>query len=124
MKRNNVNIIIAVFLVAMVVVARIVNAQMHLPNFVPIAAVGLFSGAIVKDRRAMAFLIPILGQFLSDVYFQLFTNIPGFYDLAGQLFNYGALMCATALGMTMKQPKPLTTIGYLLSASVVFFIVS
>lgn len=124
MKRNNIGVIISIFLVATVAVARIVNAQLHLPNFVPIAAVGLFSGAVIRDRRAIAFLIPLLGQFLSDVYFQLFTNISGFYDLAGQLFNYGALICATALGTTMKQIKPLATIGYLLGASVTFFLVS
>jgi len=124
MKRTNINIIVAVFLIATVVIARIVNASMHLPNFVPVAAIGLFSGAIIKDKRALAFLVPVLGQFLADVYFQLFTNILGFYDVAGQLFNYGALICATAIGVRMKQPKPLTTIGYLCGASVTFFIVS
>jgi hypothetical protein len=124
MKRININIIIAVFLITAVVIARIVNASMHLPNFVPIAAIGIFSGAIIKDKRSLAFLIPILGLFLADVYFQLFTAVPGFYDLPGQLFNYGAVIAATAIGTTMKQPKPLATIGYLLGGSAAFFIVS
>ena len=124
MKRTNINIILAVFLIAMVVMARVANASMHLPNFVPVAAIGLFSGAIIKDKRALAFLIPLSGQFLADVYFQLFTSVPGFYDVAGQLFNYGAIIAATALGATMKQPKPLTTAGYLVGASFIFFAVS
>lgn len=124
MKRTNINVILAIFMVALVTIARVVNADMHLPNFVPIAAVGLFCGAIIRENRALAFLIPLLGQFLSDVYFQLFTSVPGFYDLTGQLFNYGALLCATGLGVIMKQPKPLSTLGFLMGASVTFFIVS
>jgi len=123
MKRN-INILLAIFLVLLAATARIFNAQLHIPNMVPIAAIGLFSGVVIKDKRSLAFLVPLLGQFLGDVYFQFFTNIPGFYDLPGMLFNYGAIIGATALGVTMKQPKPLTTLGYLLGASTIFFIVS
>ena len=124
MKRNNLHIIIAVFLVIMAASARIVNANMHLPNFVPIAAIGLFGGAVIKEKRSLAFLIPLLGQFLGDLYFQFFTAIPGFYDLAGMLFNYGAIISATALGVSMKQPKTTSTISYLFGASTLFFLVS
>jgi hypothetical protein len=122
--KQQANIILAVFLVLLAASARIFNASLHIPNMVPIAAIGLFSGAIIKDKRSLAFLIPLLGQFLGDVYFQLFTKIPGFYSLPGMLFNYGALIGATALGMTMKQPKPLATLGYLLGASSLFYLVS
>lgn len=123
MKRNNLNILLAIFLILIAVTARIINANLHMPNFVPIAAISVFGGAVIKDRR-LAFLVPLLGQFLADVYFQLLTAIPGFYDLAGQLFNYGALICAVALGTTMKEPKLLTSLAYVLGGSVTFFIVS
>jgi len=122
--KQNTNIVLAIFLVILAASARIFNASLHIPNMVPIAAIGLFSGAIIKDRRSLAFLIPLLGQFLGDVYFQFFTQIRGFYDLPGMLFNYGALIGATALGVTMKQPKPLSTIAYILGASTTFFIIS
>ena len=124
MKRNNVNIIVAFFLILMAVVARIVNANMHMPNFVPIAAIGLFSGAIIKDKRGLAFMVPLLGQFLADVYFQFFTHIAGFYDMKGQLFNYGALILVTAFGANMKQPKPASALAYIFGASTIFFLVS
>jgi hypothetical protein len=124
MKRNNLDIILAVFLIIMAASARIVNANLHVPNFVPIAAIGLFSGAVIKDKRSLAFLIPLLGMFLGDVYFQFFTNVPGFYSLSGQLFNYGAVIAATALGTGMKQPKIATTLAYLFGASTAFFLVS
>ncbi|MFI5196682.1 MAG: DUF6580 family putative transport protein [Chitinophagales bacterium] len=124
MKRNNINILLAIFLILIAATARIVNAGLHIPNIVPIAAISLFSGAIIKDKRGLAFLVPLLGQFLADVYFQLFTAVPGFYDLAGQLFTYGALICATALGTTMKEPKPLTSLAYVFGASTTFFLIS
>ncbi len=124
MNNKNINIIIAVFLVLAAATSRVVNASLHLPNFVPIAAIGLFSGAILKDNRPLAFLIPLLGQFLADVYFQLFTNVPGFYSIVAQLFTYGAICGATLLGVTMKQPKALRIFGYTLGASTLFFLVS
>jgi hypothetical protein len=124
MNKNNINIIIAVFLVLIAVTARVVNASLLLPNFVPIAAIGLFCGAMLKEKRALAFLIPLLGQFLADVYFQFFTNVPGFYWAIDQLFTYAAIIGATALGVGMKQFKPLSILGFTLGASAVFFIVS
>ncbi len=122
MKRNNISILLAIFLVVMAVVARIFNAQLHVANFVPIAAISLFSGAVIKDRRGLAFLAPLLGQFLADVYFQLFTSTPGFYP--GQWLNYAALVSVTLLGISMKQPKPATTVAYLFGGSTLFFLVS
>ncbi len=122
MKRNNISILLAIFLVALTVAARIFNAQLHVANFVPIAAISLFSGAMIKDKRSLAFLAPLLGQFLADVYFQFFTSTPGFYP--GQWLNYGALVSVTALGLLMKQPKPLTTVAFLFGGSTLFFLVS
>ncbi len=122
MKRNDINSLIAVTLIVTATVLRIANSGMHLYNFVPMAAIGLFSGAIIKDRRLLTFLVPLAGQFIADVYFQLFTNTPGFYQ--GQLFNYAALAGAAGLGLLMKQPKPTTILAYLFGASGMFFIVS
>lgn len=122
MKRLNTNILLAVILVLVAVCARVLFPYMHVQKYVPIAAIAVFSGAILKDKRSIAFLVPVLGQFLADVYFQFFTNIQGFYP--GQLFNYGAIVAATFLGMGMKQPKPLSALAYILGGSTVFFLVS
>ncbi len=124
MKRNNTDILIALFLVIFAASARIINADLHLPNFAPLAAIGLFSGAMFKEKRAMAFLIPMLGQLVGDLYFQFFTAIPGFYGVSAMVFNYGALVSAAALGVMMKQPRPATTLAYLFGASTAFFLVS
>ena len=124
MNKKNINILIAVFLVLAAATSRVVNASLQLPNFVPIAAISLFSGFMLKDKRSLAILVPLLGQFMADIYFQLFTHVPGFYSLVDQAFTYAAIGGATALGLTMNQPKPLRIFGYTLGASAVFFIVS
>lgn len=123
MKRN-ISIIIAISLILLAAISRIVNAQLHTPNFVPIAAIGLFSGAIIKDRRLLAFMVPLLGQFLADGYFAMFTNTPGFYNFFGELFNYLALFGATALGTQLKNIKPVNAMLYTFGASTTFFIIS
>lgn len=124
MKQNNINTIVVVCLVLAAAAARVVNASLHLNNFVPIAAISVFSGMMLKDKRALAFLAPVLGQFVADLYFQFFTYIPGFYWATDMLFNYAAIAAATALGLGMKQVKPLTIAGFTLGASLTFFIVS
>ncbi len=106
----------------MAATARIVNAEMHLYNFAPVAALGLFSGAIIKDKR-YAFLFAILAQFCGDLYFQLFTETKGFYGIS-QFFTYGGLIAVTFLGFAMKQPKALKILGYTIGASVIFFAIS
>lgn len=124
MKRNNTDLLIAVFLVVITVISRVVNASFHLNNLVPIAAISLFSGTILKEKRAIAFLVPLLGQFLADAYFQFFTYTPGFYWAIDQIFNYAAIIGATSLGLFMKEQRPLTVLGFTLGASGTFFIVS
>ena len=122
MKKSDINIPVAITLIITAIIMRVAGASTHLYNFAPMAALGLFSGAVVKDRKALAFLVPLAGQFIADVYFQLFTNTPGFYP--GQLFNYAALACAAGLGLMMKQPKPLNIFVYIFGASTLFFIIS
>jgi hypothetical protein len=124
MKRTNITVFLVIFLVALGAFTRIINAQMHLPNLAPLAAIALFSGYMIKEKRSLAFLVALLGQFIADVYFQLFTSIPGFYDLTGQLFNYSALIAAAALGSTMKQSTPVTALTHLFGASTAFFLIS
>lgn len=124
MNKNNINLIIAVFLILAAASARVVNAGLHLNNFVPIAAISVFSGFAFREKRSWALLVPILGQFLADVYFQLFTYTPGFYPIVDQLFTYAAIAGSASLGLLMKEHKALYVAGFTLGASAIFFIVS
>ncbi len=122
MKQKNINIFIAISLVLFAVVARIANSSLHLYNFVPMAAMGLFCGSVMKDRKALAFIVPLAAQLIADTYFQLFTQIQGFYP--GQFVNYLALASAAGLGLSMKQIKPTSVLAYIFGASTLFFIIS
>ena len=124
MKRQHSQLLIATTLVALAASARIFNAGMNLHNFVPIAGIALFSGAAIRQNRPLAILVPLLGQFLADVYFQLFTSTPGFYSVTSQLFNYAAIGAAAGLGFLLKQPKVANVLGFTLGASFTFFLVS
>lgn len=122
MKQKNINILIAISLVAFASAMRVVNAEMHLYNFVPMAALGVFSGSTLGNKKALAFLVPLAGQLVADLFFQLFTSTPGFYP--GQIFNYTALAATAGLGLLMKQPKPLSALAYVFGGSALFFIIS
>ncbi|NCX95920.1 MAG: hypothetical protein EBX41_05840 [Chitinophagia bacterium] len=122
MNQKHLHFIIAISLVVLAVYTRIYNAQLELPNFSPISAVGFFSFAVMKERRLLAFFVPLLGQFATDLFFHYFTNTPGFYP--GMGYNYAAIALASLLGMLLKQTKPFPVFFGLLSASTVFFIVS
>ncbi len=122
MKQSHVQVLIAAGLILMAATARVVNAEMHWYNFAPLAALGLFAGAVIKDKR-YAFLFALMGQFLGDVYFQLFTSTPGFYGPA-QLFTYGGLIAVTGLGFFLKNIKPLNVVFFTLGGSALFFLVS
>ncbi|HYC28481.1 MAG TPA: DUF6580 family putative transport protein [Chitinophagaceae bacterium] len=125
MKQNKINIILAVGLILMAAAARIVNHELHFWNLAPVAAVGLFGGSVIHDRK-LAFLMPLLALFIGDLYIQLFpTNAlqRGFYGME-QAFVYGAMVLVTLLGTRMKQPKVAKVLGFSLSSSLVFFAVS
>lgn len=119
---NRSNFLLATLLIVLAAASRIVNTEMHLWNFAPVAALGLFSGAVVKDKR-LAFLFTLLAQLLSDTYFQLFTPYGGFYGIS-QFFVYGAMTLVTALGTTMGEVKPVKVGAYAIGASLIFFVVS
>lgn len=122
MKNNKLNILLAAGLIIMAGAARIVNHEMHLYNFAPVCALGLFGGAVIKDKR-FAFLLPLLAQLMGDVYISLFTPWSGFYGVE-QVCVYASLLLVTIMGTAMGQPKALKVLGYTLAGATVFFIVS
>ncbi len=122
MKRNYTNILLAAGLITIAAAARIVNSEMHLYNLAPVAALGLFSGAVIKDKR-FAYILPLLAMLVADLYFQLFTNINGFYGME-QVLVYGGMALVTLLGTTMKNTSAPRVLGYSVAGSLAFFIVS
>ena len=87
----------------------------HPPNFSPIDAMALFSGAFV-GRRALAFVAPLAALLLSDL-------LLGFYP--GMLFQYAAVAMIVPLGMVaLARMGALRLTLAALASSILFFIVS
>lgn len=122
MKRNYNHLLLAGSLIFLAAASRVVFSEANFYNFAPVGALGLFAGAVIKDKR-YAFLFPLLAMFSADLYFQLFTSTPGFYDIS-QFFTYAGMAAATVLGFRMGKTAPVKVFGLTLAASTVFFLVS
>jgi hypothetical protein len=95
-------------------------------GFAPQMAMAIFAGATIKDKR-WALLMPLLSMLLSDVIYQILyinglSTIKGFYS--GMWSNYILIAGLTCFGFLMKRITVLNVIGFSISGSVLFFILS
>jgi len=119
MTQNKSNILIGSILVVFAAIMKVITFP-HSIN--PIIAISLFSGVIIKDKK-IAFAMPLLAMFTSDLILEVFNIAPGFYGM-GQVGNYLSLLLVTVLGFSMKKISPINVIGYSIGSSVLFFILS
>lgn len=132
------------FMGALLLAAAFSRFIPHPPNFAPIAAMALFSGAYFSDKR-IAFVFPLLAMFLSDLLLGLHEGMwyvyLGFVAIVGMGFLLqnkvkvknvliasigasSAFFVITNFGVwTMGYMYPLTTAGLLQSyvAAIPFF---
>lgn len=118
-KQHTLHIIVASLLVVAAALSRVL---MYPDNFSPIIGMALFSGAILPNKK-LAFAMPLLAMFLSDVLFEVFSIAPGFWGW-GQLAGYAILALITVFAFTLKKPRILNLAIYSLTASVIFFVLS
>ncbi len=95
-------------------------------GFAPQMAMALFGGAVIRDKR-FAVLLPLLSLLISDTLYEiLYTNglssIQGFYE--GQLFTYILFVGITFFGMLMKKINFKNVLGFTVSGSLIFFLLS
>jgi len=113
---------------AIIMLAALSRLVPHPANFAPVGAMALF-GAAYYSKRYLAFIIPIIAMWISDlvltniVYGQYFDHFVWLYD--GALFTYGAFAIIVCFGMfALKKIRLTNIIASALGASVIFFIVS
>lgn len=95
----------------------------HPYNFSPIAAMALLGGATFAQKK-WAFILPLGALFLSDLCFQLFTGVEGFYGWS-QLINYGAFALIVLMGILLIKKINVRNVAIAsLCASAFFFIIS
>jgi hypothetical protein len=101
--------------IGVVVAAALLRIVPHPPNFAPVAAMALFAGAHFDNKR-IAFLLPLVAMFLSDI-------VLGFH--AGMLLVYVCMCIVVAIGMQIRGKVGLLTVaGGALAGSVIFFVVT
>ena len=87
----------------------------HWPNVSPVAAMALFGGAYFADKR-MAFIVPFLALFLSDLFLGLHNSM---------VFVYTGFALTVAVGFALKNRVTVTnTLFAAVAASVVFFLLT
>lgn len=118
-KQSTSPLLIASLLIVIAAVSRVI---MYPDNFSPIIGMAIFAGAVIKDRR-LAFALPVLAMFLSDVLFEVFNIAPGFWGW-GQLVGYGILALITIIAFSMKKINAFSVAGYSIGSSLLFFFLS
>lgn len=94
MKFKNPKLSLVILAIA---VACIFRVMPHWPNFTPIAAIALMSGALISSRL-MAFVIPFLAIAVSDLLTVTFIN-PYFTSPTEYFFSFGTLFIYIAFGL-------------------------
>jgi hypothetical protein len=128
MKTEKINIRFAI-ITLMILAAAFSRLIPHPWNFAPIGAMALF-GAAYFSNRIVAFIIPLVSMWLSDVVIYN-TSFSSFNHNKLWLFpqtfpwGYAAFMLITLAGFgLLKKIKLPAIIGASLTASVIFFLVS
>jgi len=102
-------------LLSAIVVAAALRLVPHPPNFTPIGAMALFSGAYL-GRRIVAFAAPLGALLLSDL-------VLGFYH--GQATVYFSVALIVMLGMVALRRVSLLRVGTAaVASSILFFVIT
>ena len=101
----------------LIVLAAASRLLPHPPNFAPVAAIGLFAGAMTG--RKAGWLVPFAALLASDAFL-------GFYHPVSMLWNYLAFAACLLLGSRLLSGGRSfgRTAGAVLASAVTFFVVS
>ena len=95
----------------------------HPANVTPMAAMALFGGVYLTDRR-IAFLVPLAAMYLSDIALGFFVYDFGWFHWF-MPFVYAGFMVTVCLGLLIRRRiTPLVVSGAALISSVLFFIIT
>lgn len=121
MNKLNVRAGVLVAIILVAALSRLIFSHFEIYNLSPLVAIALFSGSQFKNKK-LAYWLPIAAFLISDLAFYL-VGKTGFYGIS-QFFVYGAILLITALGTTLNNPKAIKILGYSLTGSALFWIIS
>lgn len=105
----------AALVIGLIAAAALTRLIPHPPNFTPFAAVALFAGAYLRDRR-LAFAVPLAALFLTDA-------LIGFHSTMAFVYAGMAVTVGMGLWLARRRTAPRILAGGLAS-SVVFFVLT
>lgn len=109
------------FIVMALVLVALSRLLPHIPNFTPIGAIALFSGAYIISKR-LSFLVPLGILFFSDLMLEL-INGTGFYR--EMVFVYASFALVVTIGFLLRGREQRQTIMVAsLCSSMIFFFVT
>ncbi len=109
-------------LIFLTVLARLITNHLLIYNFTAMGAGALFAGVVLKDKK-YAYVVPILALFLSDLFFQLFTSIQGFYG-GEMFFVYGGFILITFIGTRIRKANAGNIFLASIASGLVFYLMS
>jgi hypothetical protein len=113
------------FIVGLIFIGAMSRLLPHLPNFTPIAAIGLFGAATIRPLK-LAFVIPFIALWVSDFIIMNWV-LSSYYEgfrFFGHLWVYLAFLIIFLLGTSIKKIKFWNILGLTLSSSLIFFLIS
>jgi hypothetical protein len=99
-----------------ILVAAALRLVPHPPNFTPIGAMALFSGAYLGRRGALAFAAPLGALFLSDLALGFYRGMPTVYFSVALVVIIGWL--------SLQRVSALRVGGAAVASSVLFFVIT
>lgn len=122
-KNLTTDILIVVALILVLVVMRLANITVYKFHLVPMAAISLFAGFVLR-RKSLALLVPFGAYLVTDLYLEI-TNAAGggFYGIS-QVFVYVGMMLVALLGTQLKRLKAMRVLGFTIGGSLLFWLVS
>lgn len=104
-----------IFVASAIIVAAISRILPHFDNVTPVAAMALFGGAYLNDRR-LAILLPLLTMLISDMFI-------GFHNT--MIYVYVGMIATSLIGISIKNNiKVQSVLVGSIASSVIFFIIS
>ena len=104
-------------LTGIVVAAALSRLVPHPPNLTPIAAMALFGGAYVTNRK-LAYVLPLGAMLLSDV-------LLGYTVYGGSVVVYLCILATAVMGRLIRNRRSVLKVGVVtLASSVMFYVVT
>jgi hypothetical protein len=102
-------------IITAILAAAFMRLVPHWPNFTPVAAIALFSGANIS-RKSMAFMIPFAAMFISDLFL-------GFHSTMIAVYAAFGITVLTGMWLSNRMKTGNVALASVFS-SVVFFIIT